>query len=86
MACIRNLRNLILAGIDNDHVQKVCSYIRNEKAVIGSRMFPFRFYTAFDVLDDLDAFAEKELERKASRTRNKVWPILQDGKTTFCLS
>ncbi len=54
MAAVRNLRNLVLSGVDDAHVTAVCKYISNEKAVAGSRMFPFRFFTAFDVLDDLD--------------------------------
>ncbi|XP_059091698.1 telomerase protein component 1-like, partial [Tigriopus californicus] len=63
MATIRNLRNLILTGIDDVHVQKVAKYISNEKAVIGSRMFPFQFYTAFDVLRDLDVFKDKTINQ-----------------------
>lgn len=63
MATIRNLRNLILTGIDDAHVQKVAKYISNEKAVIGSRMFPFQFYTAFDVLRDLDVFKDKTINQ-----------------------
>jgi hypothetical protein len=50
MAAIRNLRNLVLSGIDDAHVNKVCQFITNEKMVAGSRLFPFRFYTAYDVL------------------------------------
>ncbi len=64
MAAVRNLRNLVLAGIDDDHVAKVCRYISSEKAVAGSRMFPFRFYTAFDVLDDLEKLAGAEIGKK----------------------
>ena len=58
LATIRNLRNLILSGISDSHVDKVCAYIQNEKAVGKSRMFPFRFYTAFDVLSDLEKFSQ----------------------------
>jgi telomerase protein component 1 len=59
MATIRNLRNLVLSGIDDAHVLKICQLITNEKMVAGSRLFPFRFYTAFDVLDDLENYSEK---------------------------
>ena len=37
----------------------MCAYIQNEKAVAKSRMFPFRFYTAFDVLSDLEKFSQE---------------------------
>ncbi len=56
MAAIRNLRNLILSGVDTDHVNTVCKYLTNERAVAGSRMMPFKFFTAFDVLDDLEKY------------------------------
>ncbi len=54
MAAVRNLRNLVLSGVDNDHVAAVCKHLSGEKAVQSSRMMPFRFFTAFDVLDDLE--------------------------------
>jgi telomerase protein component 1 len=59
MAAIRNLRNLVLSGVDDDHVQKVCKMLTNEKMVAGSRLFPFRFFTAYDILDDLEAFSNE---------------------------
>ena len=82
MAAIRNLRNLVLSGIDDSHVQKVCQMITNEKMVAGSRLFPFRFYTAFDVLDDLENFSAthfkndvknygKKFEKKKFQLRQK---------------
>ena len=62
MATLRNLRNLLISGIDNAHLNKVCSYLKNEKAVSNSRLFPYRFFTAFDVLSELREFADKELQ------------------------
>ncbi len=56
LATLRNLRNLVLAGIDSMHVDKVCAYIKNEKAVCGSKLFPYRFFTAFAVLEELKNF------------------------------
>ena len=84
MATVRNLRNLILSGIDDTHVDKVCAYLTNEKAVAGSRMFPFRFYTAFDVLTELDIFAETKLnppkrvhDQKEALKRNKAFQAIK---------
>ena len=62
IATVRNLRNLVLAGISSDHVAAVCKYISNSRAVAGSRMFPFRFYTAFDALNDLEELSKKEVQ------------------------
>ena len=50
---VRNIRNLLLSGISEAHVKKVCSYISNETAVTKSRMFPFQFFTAYDVLSEV---------------------------------
>ena len=58
MATVRNIRNLLLAGISAAHVQKVCSYISNETAVTRSRMFPFQFFTAYDVLSEVKQIKE----------------------------
>ena len=66
MATVRNLRNLVLAGISSDHVTAVCKYLSNAKAVAGSRMFPFRFYTAFDALNDLEELSKKEIQQPRS--------------------
>lgn len=62
LATIRNLRNMLMAGIDAAHVAKVCNYIKNEKAVAGSKMFPYRFFTAFDVLAEVKEFMAKDFE------------------------
>lgn len=53
MATLRNLRNFIIDGISEEHIDKVCAYLTNEKAIAGSRQFPFRFYTAYRELNQL---------------------------------
>ena len=72
LATIRNLRNLILAGISDSHVDKVCAYIQNEKAVAKSRMFPFRFYTAFDVLSDLENLSQESYKEPKKTIGNAL--------------
>ena len=69
IATVRNLRNLVLAGISSDHVAAVCKYISNPRAVAGSRMFPFRFYTAFDALNDLEEMSKKEIQPPKSSVK-----------------
>ena len=88
LATIRNLRNLILAGISDSHVDKVCAYIQNEKAVAKSRMFPFRFYTAFDVLSDLENFSQESYKEPKKTIGNaqlitKFFMILSPGCADF---
>lgn len=50
MATMRNARNFLDAGISADHINKVASYLCNEKAVLNSKQFPFRFYSAYKEL------------------------------------
>lgn len=47
MATLRNLRNIFKAKVSDAHLQKVCAYISNEKAVGYSRQLPFRFLSAY---------------------------------------
>jgi telomerase protein component 1 len=53
MAMLRNLRNMIKCGISNKHHEWVLKKLCDEGAVIHSRQFPFRFFTAYEVLDEL---------------------------------
>ena len=59
MATVRNIRNLLLSGISEAHVKKVCSYISNQTAVARSRMFPFQFFTAYDILSEVRQIKEE---------------------------
>ncbi|MBU0791604.1 MAG: TROVE domain-containing protein [Gammaproteobacteria bacterium] len=47
MATMRNLRNILKADVSLQHLQKVCSYLSNEKAVANSKQFPFRYLAAY---------------------------------------
>jgi len=47
MATLRNLRNILDAAVSAQHVQKVCDYLTNEKAVSNSKQLPFRFLAAY---------------------------------------
>ncbi|HWB27116.1 MAG TPA: TROVE domain-containing protein [Chitinophagaceae bacterium] len=47
MALLRNLRNILEAGVNADMLNKACSYLANEKAVANSKQLPFRFLAAY---------------------------------------
>ena len=47
MAVLRNLRNILLAGVTYEHVKKVCDYLTNKNAVAKSKQLPFRFLSAY---------------------------------------
>ena len=58
MAMLRNLRNLILAGVSQKHHQWAMRKLNDERAVINSRQFPFRFFSAYEVLGELEKIAD----------------------------
>lgn len=47
MAMLRNLRNMILQGVDNGTIELICSKISNPDEVRKSKQLPFRFLSAY---------------------------------------
>ena len=47
MALLRNLRNILSAGLDSYTLKIVCDTISSEHAVKKSKQLPFRFYAAY---------------------------------------
>lgn len=60
MAMLRNLRNLILAGVSAKHHQWAIKKLNDEYAVVNSKQFPFRFFSAYEVLGGLEKLADGE--------------------------
>jgi hypothetical protein len=54
MALLRNLRNILSAGVSSAHVEQVCARLGNEEEVMRSRQFPFRFFSAARELSAMD--------------------------------
>ncbi|CAF0783335.1 unnamed protein product, partial [Didymodactylos carnosus] len=54
MAMLRNLRNMIRTGISEKHHQIILKKLQDEGAVTYSRQFPFRFFSAYQILDDME--------------------------------
>uniref|UniRef100_A0A673TDN2 Telomerase associated protein 1 n=1 Tax=Suricata suricatta TaxID=37032 RepID=A0A673TDN2_SURSU len=61
MAMLRNLCNLLRVGISARHHELVLQKLQNEKLVIHSRQFPFRFLNAHDSIN----YLETQLKNKA---------------------
>ena len=68
MAMLRNLRNLILANISSRHHQWVLRKLKDERAVVNSKQFPFRFFSAFEVLVELEKICKGEISEEESST------------------
>ena len=58
MAMMRNLRNLLKAGLDDNLHAKIINRIGNKKAVANAKMFPFQYFSA---LNEIDQLKTKEL-------------------------
>jgi 60 kDa SS-A/Ro ribonucleoprotein len=53
MALLRNLRNIIEAGVSMETMEAVCSKLSNREAVLKSKQFPFRFLAAYREVKEL---------------------------------
>ena len=47
MATLRNLRNILEAGVSAVHIDKVCAYLSDPEHVRRSKQFPFRYLSAY---------------------------------------
>lgn len=47
MALLRNLRNILEAGVSNEALTMACAYLSDARAVAGSKQLPFRFLSAY---------------------------------------
>ena len=85
MALIRNLRNLVKAGVSDKHLRKVAEAIRFEPAVKNSKMLPFRFWSAFKVLEEVSApyFLIEALENALEISVNNL-PKLEGRVMSLC--
>eukprot|EP00039_Didymoeca_costata_P011565 m.163197 g.163197 ORF g.163197 m.163197 type:complete len:2596 (-) comp15214_c0_seq1:1529-9316(-) len=71
MAMLRNLRNLLLANISTEHHDKICRMLTNHHAVVSSRQFPFRFFSAFEVLKQLKSNGTSQPNKRNPRPNSK---------------
>nr|XP_033779692.1 telomerase protein component 1 isoform X2 [Geotrypetes seraphini] len=75
MAMLRNLRNMIKAGISPQHHSKIMARLLDKESVIRSRQFPFRFLSAYKVI--------LELEEESKRVENVFPTTMQILETIF---
>ncbi|XP_014669734.1 PREDICTED: telomerase protein component 1-like [Priapulus caudatus] len=68
MAMLRNLRNMIQVGVSDKHHACIIRKLTDPQTVIHSRQFPFRFFSAYDALQDL----ENQLENQESASAVEV--------------
>ena len=52
MAMLRNLNNLLDAGLLSAYHAKVLSRLGDRRTIINGRQFPFRYYAAYRAVDE----------------------------------
>ena len=55
MALLRNLRNILEADVDREHISDVCKVLSSPARVRKSRQFPFRFLSAYREIADMES-------------------------------
>lgn len=86
MAILRNLRNILEAGVDKPHRNKVFKAIAYRNAVLKSRQLPFRFLSAYKELSKLgitDSAALDALESAIDASLANLRPI--PGKSVIAI-
>ena len=53
MALMRNVRNMLEAGVNGKVIDKVCAKLSDREQVLRSRQLPFRFIAAHDIVKNL---------------------------------
>ncbi|CUG93083.1 WD40 repeat-containing protein, putative [Bodo saltans] len=76
MAMLRNLRNVILAGCARSTHDDLIGKLRSEDQIANSKQFPYRFFSAFDVLsiDPATAYDAPQVKREGAPTKAKPKP------------
>ena len=72
-----------MAGTSEATIKKIATYISNETAVTRARMFPFQYFTAFDVLKDLRDMKEGRKDRKKPtkpEEKKERWMVVKEEK------
>ncbi len=85
MAMLRNLRNLILTGVPAKIHEMVCEKIQNYDSVVSSKLFPFRYFSAYEALNinltELkERFENPEKAKKEAEEKKETAPAHGRGR------
>ena len=63
MGALKNIKNIIQSGADEETIDLLCSLLKNEKACLSSKCLPFRYIDAYNEIKSLkvDSFLIKKL-------------------------
>jgi telomerase protein component 1 len=79
MAMLRNIRNLLFSGVNPRYHRWVINKLKDENTIANSRQFPFRFFSAYEVIPlDLGAFKEQlEAQNKPAEMKDKDGKVIK---------
>lgn len=89
LAALKNVKNMLEAGIDDEAFDMLCNMFKNEKLVLNSKILPFRFYDAYEEVEKISKFDQIKLKKvlKAIETgfsmSAKNVPLVEDGQKVF---
>lgn len=82
MACLRNLRNILQAGVSEAHLNEVIYKISNKADVLKSRQLPFRYLSAYKELQDVPEAGSKVFDALETALEHSVDNLPKfDGRT-----
>lgn len=60
-ATIRNLRNILQADVNREHIREVADRVSDEGFIKGTQIFPFRYFSAYQALQSVSHPGKKML-------------------------
>ena len=66
MAALKNIRNILQAGADEETIELLCSLLKNENACLKSKCLPFRYTDAYNEIKSLNSSYDSFLIKKLS--------------------
>jgi len=90
MAALKNIKNILESGADQDTIDALVSLLENEKLVLKSRLLPFRFTQAYAIVDtmSMDRIKQKRILKAIEQGfiySSKNIPIVEDGESVALL-
>ena len=61
MALLRNLRNILNAGVSQKHITQVCKVLSDPERIRKSKQFPFRFFSAYKEIEQNPSFETQQV-------------------------
>jgi len=90
MAALKNIKNILESGANQETVDALVALLENEKLVLKSRLLPFRFTQAYGIVDamSMDRIKQKRILKAIEQGfiySSKNIPIVEDGESVALL-